>query len=363
MNYLESLKKYDSWLIHSGFKAGKYPTLNNLYYRDDSKNPDQIPGANFVIFESLDGTTTIDQLKSRSNVLFQHCVNFFKKGMGSFKLAKSFCGFFIFPLSKANPILNEYVTKTRPVSNDFSGTFFPILIDFSLNQLFFYQAITSAKNVNTNKVIDQIEFLFLPPILPPLEVTENLISIMNILRKSSKIGKESDLTQPKIIKIDEIKQIIKQLFYEGSKSSELNSVRNLIYAMYLTEFVQVIENRNDHDVIRKEGLSFLSFSSLDQLVTDMADSLGRTVVSSFQNGFSQSIRSSILKDQWAKLIKNKSITGYAFCGNCNQVVELSKVGSCPKSSFHKVETASYFEVNEHEAIQNFREKGRNEWMI
>lgn len=360
MTYLESLKKYDDWLIYSGFKAGKFPPLNSIYYRDDTKNPDQITGANFVIFDPLDGVTSFEQLKARSNELFQQCLKFFKKGMGSFKLAKSFCAFFIFPVSKFDPIFNENVVKSRPLSNDFTGTYFPILIDFSSNNLYFYKPSNSQILSNTNKVADQIEFLFLPPLLPPLELPDYLLTLINVLRKSAEKASVSYLFHQKNKKIDEIKQITKQLYYEGSKTAEIDSAKNLLYALYLTEFLQILENRKDRDfIIRSEGLNFFSFSSLDQFVTDSVDSLGRTAISGFQKGFDQTMKSSATKELWTKLKKNDSISAYAYCGNCHQVLELTKNGSCPKSSFHKVETASYFEVNEHEAIQIFCERGSN----
>jgi len=280
--------------------------------------------------------------------------------MGSFKLAKSFCAFFVFPISKFDPVLIEYVVKTRPLSNDFTGTYFPILIDFSSNNLNFFKPINSQKLTSTNKVADQIEFLFLPPLLPPLEVPDYIHTLINVLRKSAEKASVSYLFHQKNKKIDEIKLITKQLFYEGSITAEIDSAKNLLHALYLTEFLQIIENRKDRDtVIRSEGLNFFSFSSLEQFVTDTVDSLGRTAISGFQKGFDQTMKSSPTKDLWTKLKKNDLITAYAYCGSCHQVMELTKTGSCPKSSFHKVDAASYFEVNEHEAIQIFCETGSN----
>jgi len=358
MDYQTALKRYDNWLLNLGFKTANFPPLKTIYYRDDFKNPDQISGANFVIFELLDGISTPEQQKSRVNILFLDCIKFFKKGMGSFKLAKNFCAFFIFPISESHPELIEYVTKTRPVSNDFTGTFIPVVIDFSTNKIHFFTPGYSQNIIKSNKVAEQIELFFLPPLQPPLIIPEALLTFINMLRRAS--NKESVLALAHLndIKIEEIKLITKQLYFEGSTGSETDAPRKLLYSLYLTEFLQSVESQRDREhVIPIEKLSLSSFISLDQIVTDIVENFGRAVVSNFQIGFDQSMRSSSTKDLWKKLTKNSSIIAFAYCQNCKKVVQFTSGEACPKSSFHTVEAPTYFEINELDAIQNFCTKG------
>jgi hypothetical protein len=246
------------------------------------------------------------------------------------------------------------VTRTRSTSNDFTGTVHPVVIEMRSNQLHFYRPEYLQGMKMNSKIANQIELQFQPPLFPPVVFPQEIIRLINTLRMPIKSKEDFGGKNIKNLKADEIRFLARQLFYEGSINKEIDAPLRYLYALYLNEFLYLLQSKSKPEIVtRNEGLSFFSFLSLDQLATDMVESLGKTMVDSFQEGFEKSLRSSAVKDAWKKLIKNKSIISLAYCPNCKKVVRLTSDQSCPTGRFHKVGTPSYFHENEEVTINNF----------
>lgn len=351
------LDRIEKWLLFNGFEYTPFQTLKRFYFHDDDRDPDILRGANLIVLGEVDQVSSPVQMKLRSDEYFQACLQFFQKQKKRICLATNFTTFLVFPTTTATQDLIKQVITTRPASTSFVGSQFPIVMDLSSNQVHFFNPSYSRQALSENKLADQIEFLFHVPLNPPLEISDGITHLVNLLRRSvDQRRKPSALT--KSLQLSEIKWNTRQLYYDGTMRRETDSARKLLYAWYLTEMVNWIK---DNTQFTNKGVSdfinWKSFLSLEQFVIDNAEGFGRIMLGSFQQGFDQSQRSITMTKLKKELIKNREIVSYAYCNSCQKVVQLSGEGRCLKGGFHKTNLPTLFEVNEQEAIQAFIMQG------
>jgi len=355
MNQLDTIKYFDQWLIYLGFNTTSFPPIELLYYRDDNRDPDSLRGANLVLFEKMDGVSQPEQLKTRCSILFSKCLPFFKKKVRG----ENFFAFIIFPMYVENTKLVNYVTSTRPASNSVIGAYIPIVMDLSCKSNHFFNPSFSHTSSTSNKLGNQIELLFTPPLRAPVDIPESISKLINRLRKSAKTRCELSQKEYATVNIGNLKAYSRQWLYEGSLNLDKEADRKLLYSWYLSEFLHLIEKQSPNSKTElSDVLSITSFLSLEQFGNDIIEGLARSMVGSFQKGFDQSLREINSSNLRKKLHKNQSIISLSFCHGCDKVVQLSADGQCTRSGFHKVNPPSYFEVNETEAIQIFQTNGR-----
>ncbi len=284
-------QRLDRWLLHQGFQTKSFSTLKSIYFRDDNRDPDYLRGANFVILEMLDGVIKPDQLKTRSEALFPVCLEFFKKKMGFGRRADNFISFLLFPISEAHQDLIERVTSTRPASTSLSGSYIPIVVNLSSCSLHYFNPGFSQPIYSENKLADQIEMLFHPPLKSPVDISAQLTHLIDLLRGSNILGDKNLISDYDDMKISDIKASASQLYYDGFMKEDENSTRKLLYSWYLNEFLRLIQNQRkithpDPSV----GLTLASFTSRDQFIMDVAEGLTTSFMTGFQKGFDQSTK-------------------------------------------------------------------------
>ena len=354
MNQLDVSKQFDKWLVFLGFSATSYKPLELIYYRNNTWTPNSFRGASLILFEDLDGILKPEQINQRCSALFSICLQFFKKKVRG----ENFIAYIIFPTSSENTDLVNFVTTSRPTSNSLTGTFIPIVMDFTHNSLHFFNPGFSQTTSNANKLGNQIELLFDPPLKTPVDIPERISKLINRLRRSANAETQLFHEEYDSIKIGELKFYSRQWFFEGSLNLDKESDRKLLYSWYLSEFLHSIEKQPQNSKTGlSDELSITSFLSLEQFGIDIITGLARSMVGGFQKGFDQGILESRSSDLRKKLSKKRSITAFAYCHSCDRVVQLTEDGHCDKSFFHKVTPPSYFEVGETDAIQSFKLNG------
>lgn len=201
MNQQDVIKQFDKWLIFLGFTATSYKPLELIYYRNDNRDPDSLRGANLILFEEMDGVTKSEQINQRCSALFSVCLQFFKKKVRG----ENFIAFIVFPTSSENTDLVNFVTSTKPTSNSLVGMYIPIVMDFTHNSLHFFNPGFSQSKSTSNKLSNQIELLFDPPLKTPVDIPERISKLINRLRSSANAAAQLSHEEYASIKIGELK--------------------------------------------------------------------------------------------------------------------------------------------------------------
>lgn len=353
------LTRCQEWLKFEGFRADSWKQLGQVWSRDETRNPDRLPGARLVVFAGQEGVSNPAGFSSRCDGVFSELQKYFSKKHRSIGSAKSYLAFILVPLASPNEELARFAGTFRPALSSFSGSYVPILVDLSQGALFYHRRKTGQAASGPNKLTDEIDWLFLPPISKHYEIDSSITTLVNGLRGVPLQPQTPPGTRPANLSLSDVKKVACQLYYQANTQAHPASARELLFAYYLIEYLRAVESQSARPISKlNDTLNLGSFTSLDQFSQDIAESLARTMASGFRKGFEGALRDGVSEAQRRKLVKNPNIISLAYCPQCRQVVRLATTGGCPNGVFHTVDPAAYFAVDEEQAIQEYSRKQR-----
>lgn len=115
------LTRCQEWLKFEGYRTDSWKQLEQVWSRDETRNPDRLPGARLVVFAGQDGVSNPAGFSSRCDGVFSELQKYFSKKHRSIGSAKSYLAFILVPLTSPNEELARFAGTFRPALSSFQA--------------------------------------------------------------------------------------------------------------------------------------------------------------------------------------------------------------------------------------------------